>query len=148
MGEGAFMIEEKSCGAVILRKNEDRFDYDVLLVKHTLGHWGFPKGHMEADETERETALREVKEETGYTVALENDYRGISSYLPKPGTHKTVVYFAGIAVDGEADCSEDDSIEKVEWFPYTEAQAYLAYPSDVVVLRDVRKYLARFEEDL
>ena len=141
------MIEEKSCGAVILRKNEDRFDYDVLLIKHTMGHWGFPKGHVEGDETERETALREVKEETGYTVALENDYRGISSYLPQPGTHKTVVYFAGVVVEGEPG-SEDEGIERVEWIPYTESQAYLTYPSDVVILRDVRKYMARFEEDL
>ena len=141
------MIEEKSCGAVILRKNEERFDYDVLMVKHTMGHWGFPKGHTEEGENERETALREVKEETGYTVALENDYREISSYLPSPGIHKTVIYFLGAIVEGEANCDADDSIERVEWIPYTEAQAYLAYASDVVILRKARKYMAQFEEE-
>ena len=49
---------EKSCGCIIINKNK------VLLIKQTKGHWGFPKGHVEKDETEIETAIREVKEET------------------------------------------------------------------------------------
>ena len=53
---------EKSCGCIIINKNK------VLLIKQTKGHWGFPKGHVEKDETEIETAIREVKEETGLDV--------------------------------------------------------------------------------
>ena len=40
---------EKSCGCIIINKNK------VLLIKQTKGHWGFPKGHIEKDETEIET---------------------------------------------------------------------------------------------
>ena len=41
-------IQEKSCGCVIMENNK------VLLIQHRIGHWGFPKGHVEAGETEKE----------------------------------------------------------------------------------------------
>ena len=48
------MKKEKSCGAVI-------FDHDkVLLIKQSNGDWGFPKGHVEGDETEMETVLNSI----------------------------------------------------------------------------------------
>ena len=62
------MTTEKSCGAVIFN-DEDK----VLIVKHNAGHWDFPKGHMEAGETETQTAIREVKEETNIDVTLDSD---------------------------------------------------------------------------
>ena len=58
------MKYEKSCGAVI-------FDGDkVLVIQQVKGHWGFPKGHVENGETEIETALREIKEETNLDVEI------------------------------------------------------------------------------
>ena len=63
------MLEEKSCGAIVYN-NEGK----VLIVQHNAGHWDFPKGHVENNETEVETAVREVKEETNI------DY----SFLIKP----------------------------------------------------------------
>ena len=57
---------EKSCGCIIIDKDR------VLLVKHNAGHWDFPKGHMEDGETEIETAIREVKEETNLDVKEED----------------------------------------------------------------------------
>ena len=55
---------EKSCGIVLFHSE------DFLLIQHSVklgekGHWDFPKGHMERGETEIQTALREVEEETG-----------------------------------------------------------------------------------
>ena len=60
---------EKCCGCIILNENK------VLLVKHNDGHWGFPKGHVEKDETELQTAIREVKEETNLDVEIQEDKR-------------------------------------------------------------------------
>ena len=55
---------EKSCGAIVYRKTQNQID--LLLIKNRYGgHWSFPKGHVEGAETEMQTALREVKEETG-----------------------------------------------------------------------------------
>ena len=55
---------EKSCGAIVLDENK------VLVVTHQAGHTDFPKGHMEGNEIEEETAIREVKEETNIDIEL------------------------------------------------------------------------------
>ena len=63
------MLHEKSCGAIVYRKYHGNLE--ILLIKHVnSGHWSFPKGHVEAGETEVETALREIKEETGIDVII------------------------------------------------------------------------------
>ena len=61
---------EKSCGLVVVNSNE------ILLLKYSAydtqgegGHWDFPKGHIETNETEIMTALRELEEETGISNA-------------------------------------------------------------------------------
>ena len=63
------MEKEKSCGAIIYNNNKE-----VLIVKHNAGHWDFPKGHMEYQEDEFQTAIREVKEETNLDVELFKEY--------------------------------------------------------------------------
>ncbi|MBR3943150.1 MAG: DUF1653 domain-containing protein [Clostridia bacterium] len=62
-------VAERSCGAAIYREREGRIEYLVLLQCGSKS-WSFPKGHMEAGESRRQTALREVKEETGMSVKL------------------------------------------------------------------------------
>ncbi|MEM4245003.1 MAG: NUDIX domain-containing protein [Candidatus Nanoarchaeia archaeon] len=52
---------ERSCGAVVFKKNHDiRY-----LLLNNRGKWAFPKGLKEKEESDKETAMREVKEETG-----------------------------------------------------------------------------------
>ena len=62
------MNKEKSCGAVIFTRDEE--DLKFVLIKNLEGSYGFPKGHVEDNETEEETALREVKEEVGLDVEI------------------------------------------------------------------------------
>lgn len=73
------MEKEKSCGCIVIDNNK------VLLVKHNAGHWDFPKGHVEKNETEEQTALREVKEETNLDVIK-------SIYLNKIFNYKSLGY--------------------------------------------------------
>ena len=54
---------EKSCGAVVFKKQKDGIRY--LLLHYDAGHWDFPKGNQEKNEKEEQTAAREIKEETG-----------------------------------------------------------------------------------
>ena len=49
------MKKEKSCGAIVYRKKEGVIQF--LLIHQTLGHWTFPKGHVEDGESEQQTAL-------------------------------------------------------------------------------------------
>ena len=61
------MIREKSCGAVIFIKKEEQPKY--LLLNYAAGHWDFVKGNVEVNETEKDTVLRELKEETAIVDA-------------------------------------------------------------------------------
>jgi bis(5'-nucleosidyl)-tetraphosphatase len=89
------VIREKSCGAVIFLKKEDKTKY--LLLNYAAGHWDFVKGNVEANETERETVLRELQEETGITDAtfIEGFKENIAYFYRRQGltVHKEVVFF-------------------------------------------------------
>ncbi len=66
---------EKSCGVAIFK------DDKILLVQQNEGNWSLPKGHVEENETEMETAIREVKEETNIDVEIISDYRRVITYI-------------------------------------------------------------------
>ena len=60
------MVQEKSVGAIIFRKEADGdFKYLLLHYKYKSDYWDIPRGRIEKDESEEQTALREIKEETG-----------------------------------------------------------------------------------
>lgn len=81
------MLHEKSCGAIVYRKSHG--NTEILLIKHiNSGHWSFPKGHVEGNETEVETAIREIKEETAIDVMIDPTFRETVSYYPKRDTQK------------------------------------------------------------
>lgn len=83
----------KSCGVIPFRQTAAGREF--LLLLQTNGCWSFPKGHMEAGETEEETALRELREETGLEAALVPGARAVSEYDIPPRIHKQVVLFPG-----------------------------------------------------
>ncbi len=89
------MIYEKSCGAVVFTRINNEIKY--LLISNLTGIYGFPKGHVEQGETEEQTALREVFEETGVTVRLLPGFRTVDEHpIPqKENTIKQIVYFLG-----------------------------------------------------
>lgn len=92
-------VEEKSCGMIVF--NKESGELKVLLVHHNIGHWGFPKGHVEENETENETAIRETLEETGIKAKRVSDFRQVITYKPKDNAIKDVVFFIGIPDDNK-----------------------------------------------
>ena len=89
------MNYEICCGSVVFNDNK------VLLIKHKYGDISFPKGHVEGNETEEETAIREVKEETGIDIEIINKKRYSLRYSPKNNVSKEVIYFIGKKIGGE-----------------------------------------------
>ena len=130
---------EKSCGAVCAWSEGGR--RQVLMVRHIAGgRWAFPKGHVEAGESEPQTALREVLEETGVRVILLPEFRFVTNYSPVKGTMKKVVYFAARACSNAA-TPQPGEIEEARFFDAEEAMSRLTYPADKHLLRRVLKYL-------
>ncbi len=93
------MKKEKSCGNIVFKKENEILK--VLLIHHNLGHYGMPKGHVELGETEEETALREVFEETGISSYIIDGFREMITYSPKENVIKDVIYFVGETNDFE-----------------------------------------------
>lgn len=130
---------EKSCGALILRDGGE--GTELLLLKHKNGgHWAFPKGHVERGENERQTALREVKEETDLTIELEADFRESVRYSPKAGVEKEVVYFLGRYRGGTARPQEAE-IAETRWVEIHEAQRIVSFHNDKFLIQRALDYL-------
>ena len=135
------MEKEKSCGAIVFRKNKNAID--VLIIKHKNGgHWSFPKGHVEAGETEYETARREIREETGIEVSFVTGFRELVTYSPKPGIMKDVIYFLAEALNSDYKRQEEE-ISQVRWIPLSHADRYLTYNNDKGLLFSARTALKR-----
>lgn len=98
--------KEKSCGAIILKGSK------VLIIKQTSGYWSFPKGHVENNEKEEDTALREVKEEVNLDIELDNNFREVITYCPnKINTLKDVVMFLGYPISEDIVLQEEEVLE-------------------------------------
>ena len=107
------MKKEKSCGAIVFYLKEDK--EQILLIKHSnSGHWSFPKGHVEAGETEVETAVREIMEETGVNADIDTRFRTVVTYSPKKDVIKDVVYFFA-TTDNYDTRNQEEEVSEVRW---------------------------------
>lgn len=122
------MPTEKSCGAIVFTYIDGVRHY--VIVKQVDGHHGFPKGHVEGDESEMMTALREIKEETGLEPKLLNGFRYEDSYLlpHKLDTLKEVIYFIGEYRD-QTFVPQASEITQIKLLKFTEAYHSLEYYS-------------------
>ena len=129
---------EKSCGAVVYRREDD----NILILTEYMkkGHTSIPKGHIEPGETEEETALREIFEETGLSVTLDTGFRTVVNYSPREGVSKDVVFFAAEAAGG-AVTEQEAEVTRAVFLPPEEAMAAMTYESDREIVRRACEYL-------
>lgn len=140
------MIEfkrEKSCGGIVYKLINNELYF--LLLKHNKGHWSFPKGHMEEGETERETALREIKEETGLDVKLDDNYFYKITYSPKKDVLKDVIYFIATPLTNKITVQYSE-IEEIIWANEEDALKTITYDDDKQVFTHTVKEIKRILE--
>jgi 8-oxo-dGTP pyrophosphatase MutT (NUDIX family) len=131
-------VIEKSCGAIVI-KFEDHRLY-TLVIRQNQGHWGFPKGHVENQETEQETAAREVREETGVEIEFIDSFREQTHYSPRSGVYKDVTYFLAKPVGGTEKIQEDE-VQEMKWMPLVEAVTLLTFDNDSALLRHAIRFI-------
>ena len=116
---------------------------ELLLLKHRFGgHWSFPKGHVESGETECETALREVKEETGLTIDLQEGFRQCVEYYPKPNVKKQVVYFLGHALDDKV-VKQEEEVSEICWVKLEDAHRSVTFKNDKNLIGLAKPFLTK-----
>lgn len=126
------MLHEKSCGAIVYRRFHG--NVEILLIKHiNSGHWSFPKGHVENNETEIQTARREIKEETSIDVIIDPTFRETVTYSPRRDTLKVVVYFLAKAKNVNFSPQEDE-IAEIRWVDIAHATNLLTYENDKTIV--------------
>lgn len=127
------MKKEKSCGCIVIHKGK------VLLVKHNKGHWDFPKGHVEEGETEEQTAIREVKEETNVNVQILSDKKYKINYIiTEKNVDKDVIFFLAEPLN----LNQKPQLEEVsvsEWKKIEDALEIITYERSKDLLKKAIK---------
>ena len=126
--------EEKSCGCIIIDNN-----HKVLLINQKNGNfWGFPKGHIEPNESEIETAKRETKEEVGIEVEILKDKRYETHYLKRGEIDKTTIYFLAIPKTNKIIIQESE-INDAKWVKIDEAIELLSFEETKEILKTLKE---------
>jgi|SRR5579875_512577 len=140
------MIEERSAGAVVYYEdssgNRERL---YLSLHYPAGHWDFPKGAVEAGETEEQAARREIMEETGLKIeSFVPGFRKLIDYHYRRSeglSHKQVVFFLCKAGSKSVKISFEHS--GYEWLTFEQSMKRLTFENARNILREARLFLER-----
>jgi len=136
---------EVSAGIIIFFKRGDVCEF--LLLQDQNGKWNFPKGHIEKDETLKEAALREVKEEAGLNITdfVDGFYEKISYYFTKKygdkneKIYKIVHYFLAQSNSQKVKISNEH--KNFAWLPYQKALQKIKYKNSKKLLKKAINFL-------
>ena len=126
------MKKEKSCGTIIIENNK------VLLIQQTDNAWGFPKGHVENNETEQETAIRETKEETNLDVEIISNKKYIINYKINNDIDKEVVFFLAKKTSDKIK-KQDEEIKNIKWVDLNQAFDIITSENTKGIYKEVLK---------
>jgi 8-oxo-dGTP pyrophosphatase MutT (NUDIX family) len=141
--EDAPVIAELAAGAVLVRRTAGRL---LLLHHRSEDRWCFPKGHVEPGESLRQTARREVAEETGLpSFTLEKELGEVTYrfFRPRSGLNvvKTTVYYLGFT--DRTDLRPEPLFDRSGWFSPTAALTLVAYDTDREMIVAAKAHLRR-----
>ena len=137
-----FVKTEKSCGAVVFTHESGAVRY--VIIRSPEGFYGYPKGHVEPGETEEQTALREIKEETGLEVSLLPGFRTEDSHAlvreGRPDVTKHIVYFLA-RYSGQTLRAQEGEVSAIALMTYEEAMGAFQFESSRRILREADAFL-------
>lgn len=131
---------EDSCGAVVFTRQNGVIQY--VIVQSLEGWYGYPKGHIEEGETEREAALREIREETGLNPEFVGDFRFVDVHaIPgQEGVMKRIIYFLAEYADQPIQYQKEE-LQSAKLMSFEEAMASFQFESSKTILTEADRYL-------
>lgn len=127
---------ETSAGGVVVRTIGGVVH--ALVIRDPYQRWGLPKGHAEAGETRCQTAVREVREETGLDdVRVDSELVTIDWFFMARGTrvHKFATFFLMYSDQGDPVPEEGEGITECAWVPLDTADRRLSYDNASEVVK-------------
>ena len=124
------IVREPTSGGIVFRMSKDQKDIEILLIQDSKNRWTIPKGHIEPGENAKQTAIREIEEETGLKNVSVLTWLG-KIHFKYRRVDKLVLMTTQIYLVRSLDESETPTKEKwmngIKWFSFPDALDAIEY---------------------
>src|SRR5690349_4934367 len=124
------VVHETTAGGVIFRRDPETHKVEILLIQDAKNRWTIPKGHVEPNEEPKQTAEREIREETGLQEMKVFNWLGKVSFRYRRGQTLVLMTMHIYLVQALGDTNKlepEDWLNDITWFPAPIAIDKIAY---------------------
>ncbi|MDB5186098.1 MAG: hydrolase [Candidatus Saccharibacteria bacterium] len=124
------VVREPTAGGIIFRRNQQTKALEILLIQDAKNRWTIPKGHIEEGESSKQTAEREIREETGLQEMKVMNWLGKINFRYRRASSlvlMTTEIFLVQALGKTDELNPEDWMNGIKWFPATEALDKIEY---------------------
>ncbi len=123
------VVREPTAGGIIFRRGKNE-QLEILLIQDAKNRWTIPKGHIEEGETAKETAKREISEETGLKEMIILNWLGKINFRYRRATSLVLMTTEIFLVQAKGDTDDltpEEWMNGIKWFPANEALDKIEY---------------------
>ncbi len=124
------VVHETTSGGIVFRRHEKSNDLEILLIQDAKNRWTIPKGHVEEGEGPKDTAEREIREETGLQEMKVMNWLGKVNFRYRRNHTLVLMTMHIYLVQGLGNTNRlhpEDWLNDIQWLPATKAVDSIAY---------------------